>query len=299
MEPPDSEVLDTFWRYIDEREVIRLRREAGAPPPWTDDQILRDNRFCNVFRRDDRGSRYLIDTILSWEDPAYPEQHGLILYNVFLYRAFNKPETFAGLLDDGCFVVHDTEVLIDRLSELAKEGSLYNNAYLLRGVTGEFPKYASFARILGQVWDQRDAIADEIKAGRSIRNALGVLLERRIPLWGEFTCYQVVLDLTYCSILADPVDLNTWCVFGSGAKEGLRQLWPNIKLREPEMLEAATYLLDQSKKSILSHVPPLSLQDIEFNLCELSKYLRLQKGGRRRRPYHPSTQAAGLTSTRN
>jgi DNA polymerase I len=46
--------IDDLLYWIEERERIRVRKEAGAPEPYTDNEILRTGRFCNVRREDDR-----------------------------------------------------------------------------------------------------------------------------------------------------------------------------------------------------------------------------------------------------
>jgi hypothetical protein len=40
--------------WIAEREAIRIRRESGAPQPWTNDPIMQAWSFCNVRREHDR-----------------------------------------------------------------------------------------------------------------------------------------------------------------------------------------------------------------------------------------------------
>ena len=35
-------VFAALFDYMNERQHIYLRRQRGEPPPWTDDQILRD-----------------------------------------------------------------------------------------------------------------------------------------------------------------------------------------------------------------------------------------------------------------
>lgn len=49
--------LGALVGWIGEREVVRLRREAGEPKPWTDDPILRECSFCNVRREEGRPRR--------------------------------------------------------------------------------------------------------------------------------------------------------------------------------------------------------------------------------------------------
>lgn len=43
-----------FFAFARERHATYLRRQSGAPEPWTDDPILRKFRFTNVFRELDR-----------------------------------------------------------------------------------------------------------------------------------------------------------------------------------------------------------------------------------------------------
>jgi hypothetical protein len=51
-----KENLDVLLHWVSEREIIRVRKEVHKDPPalWTHDPILRDWRFCNVRREDDR-----------------------------------------------------------------------------------------------------------------------------------------------------------------------------------------------------------------------------------------------------
>src|SRR2546423_1636561 len=45
--------------WISERTAIHTKKEAGHPPPWTDDPVLREWSFCNVRREDDRVTRWI------------------------------------------------------------------------------------------------------------------------------------------------------------------------------------------------------------------------------------------------
>jgi 5-hmdU DNA kinase-like protein len=50
----ETVVLETYWRFASKRYQIYEKRLRGEPPPLTDDTILRDKRFTNVFRAADR-----------------------------------------------------------------------------------------------------------------------------------------------------------------------------------------------------------------------------------------------------
>ncbi len=45
--PPPSERM-AHW--INHRWSVLVRKERGDPPPWTNDRIMQDFRFCNVHR---------------------------------------------------------------------------------------------------------------------------------------------------------------------------------------------------------------------------------------------------------
>ena len=50
-----QEELDRYCYWQVERENIRLQKEISKlPSPWTDDPILREFKFCQVFREDDK-----------------------------------------------------------------------------------------------------------------------------------------------------------------------------------------------------------------------------------------------------
>ena len=52
--------VEAFFAFCKEREAIRIRRESGAPAPWSTDPIFQQGRFLNVFREDDRASRAIL-----------------------------------------------------------------------------------------------------------------------------------------------------------------------------------------------------------------------------------------------
>ena len=56
----DDPIL-AFFNFCKERENIRLKREQGSPPPWSNDSIFQKGRFLNVFREDDRGSQAILN----------------------------------------------------------------------------------------------------------------------------------------------------------------------------------------------------------------------------------------------
>ena len=56
-------MIDAFFAYARERYRIRLKRNAGESKPWTDDPILAQYSFTEVFREDDKTTRWLRENV--------------------------------------------------------------------------------------------------------------------------------------------------------------------------------------------------------------------------------------------
>lgn len=280
-----------FWNFINRRHSIFLKKEDGEPKPWTNDPILQSWHFCNPFRQNDKQTRILQDKVIGphWRDP----RRELMLFNIFVYRAFNLHSTYDYIFntiktDDHTWIEYwPTFMVIDTLQKYVHTGhTLTSGAYMLRGYEG-MPKYHSIPKSLEKVWNIKDQLTDLITtASPTLQGTHNLLVNQKFWGWGPFTCYQIVLDLLYTPILQGATDVNTWCCFGPGAKRGLREIWPDLKLTEPFMLAAAQTLLIDQGKYLEEHVPTMNLQDIEFSLCELQKYRRIKNGGRAKEKYN-------------
>ena len=53
--------IDLIKWFIAERESIRIQKDAGKPGPWTKDHVLANSKFCNIFRQDDKVSRWIFE----------------------------------------------------------------------------------------------------------------------------------------------------------------------------------------------------------------------------------------------
>ena len=70
MDPtPRQPVFDMYWYFAAERQHIFESRVAGEAGPWTDDEIFREFKFCNVYRAADRVSQFLIRDVIYKERP--------------------------------------------------------------------------------------------------------------------------------------------------------------------------------------------------------------------------------------
>src|SRR5689334_6219368 len=90
-----TEVFDTYWRFAARRQRVYLSRLRHESPPWSDDPILREYRFTNVFRAADRVSQYLLREVL-YSDRA-PTDPTNVIFRVLLFKLFNKVATWQHL----------------------------------------------------------------------------------------------------------------------------------------------------------------------------------------------------------
>lgn len=271
---------NTFWKFINQRHLIYLKKKAGAPKPWSDDPIFQQWKFCNVFRIYDKQTQLLLEHVIG---PHYNDDPAILLFNIFAFRAFNWWPTYERM--GGWRTFWDTFTEQGVLEHYVKieNQKLTSGAYMIRGKEGK-PKYVSLPETLEDIWNRKEAIIEEIESTtRSLEFAYDAILDEHFWGWGEFTTYQIVLDLTYTLILYNAEDINTWCAFGPGAKRGIRLIYPDLP--ESEMLSAARGLLLDSPKFLEDHMPAMTLQDVEFSLCELQKYMRIQAGGKSKERY--------------
>ena len=95
--------MKLFWYWMAERMNIWYRRTVlREPQPWTDDAILQENKFTNVFRDLDRGTIVYIKEILNKmdelpsgvDDAALYQRIQEVILNTQIYRLFLKYGTW-------------------------------------------------------------------------------------------------------------------------------------------------------------------------------------------------------------
>jgi hypothetical protein len=87
-----ADPVRAFFEWCIERDRIRRKREAGEPPPWTQDPVLQKGRFLNVFREHDKGTK----AVLRFADPVKDSVSDLI-HALFFARWCNQYPTLTAL----------------------------------------------------------------------------------------------------------------------------------------------------------------------------------------------------------
>lgn len=272
---------DLFWYWVSERHRIYLKREAGEPKPWTDDPILQEYKFTNVFRQLDAGTVWLTKNFL---EPNGKASLPVIAFNIAWYRMFNWIGTGALL---GWQTDWRPAPVIKKLKKAQSDGNqIFTGAHIIWGEFGK-PKIDGVVDTCTALWGARKAIASVARFFRTQQATFEEL--RRIRGVGAFLAYEIVSDFRHTELLTDATDINTWANVGPGALRGLRRI--HAKASPTTGLVMMRELLSrQSRKA--EWVPRMELRDVEHSLCEFDKYCRVKFGEGRPRSKYPGRPEA-------
>ena len=293
-----------FFSFVHERQSIWHKKEVlKLVPPWTDNDILKKYHFCNVYRSLDRGSKYLIDSILNKDlSPSVK------LFNVVAYRFFNQVGLFENIfgksLDQQSFDFKFLENLLD--DKIKNKIQLFNTAYVSFGRAynssyRKSDKHVQILLVLKWLSNKNHIFTENLQVAVTPFHAIEML--KQIHGIGDFMASQIVLDLTYTKFFTNKFTSNDFCIVGPGAVGGIRQIEgediPSSKmnaycLRLRDLQESMfNQLKEETGKDWLAiHykdayccVPYLSAMDIQSCLCEWRKYHKWPTASSRRRYY--------------
>lgn len=301
-----SERLDLFWQFICERQSIWHRRFVQKlPPPWTNDPILRSERFTNIYRELDPGTQYVIKEILE-KQAMKPDK----IFNTMLYRLIGRADTHAQVgfqwLD-----TFNPEQLKSDLVRLRESGvPPFTAAYMVSAYInmGSRDKIENVVRLFTLLYQDMDRFYACIEASSSAAEVYEVL--RSAHGFGNFLAYQVLVDLLYPLKIYEgapllPYSHDDWSSPGPGARRGIAML-----LREDvriDFLEVMRWLHCNQRTEFnrlgldfpfltneLGEAQDISLANIQNCLCEFHKYVKISEGtgrGRRKFTAQPSQLA--------
>ena len=297
-----------FWKFVVERQYIWFRRFVlNKPYPWTRDPILQKYRFTNVYRELDKGTIYIIEKL----KPIQKDRRN-VLFNVFVYRIYNKHRFFEKVndgrpLDIDEFDVYEFINSLDKVIE--NEESVYSNAYLTYPVVVKpdyrpHEKHVQHAFLIDWFRERIDEFLDTIDSAEDPREFMNLFMS--IKGIKDFISYEFFTDLTYFKFFKQGWTDNDFVNIGKGARWGLNIMVfnkdSNDFLMKPEEYEYLAYKLrDEMERALkdldlyevwmtiyykdaFTNVPFLSVRNIEHSLCEFRKYYRLKyyKKGRKR-----------------
>jgi len=288
---PQARLL--YW--IRERHQIYLRRKAGKPTPWTDDQILQTAFFTNPYREHDRTTIWLRENFRD-EHRKQPS----VVTGTIIYRWFNRIETGQVLLQHGLLTRWKPRLAMRVLGELAKP---FTSAYIIstRSAPKGTSKLEAVCNYIDQVWNHRTRLPARIETCGTMQQTVDIL--KQYEGLGPFMSYEIACDLRYTRYLQDAPDVTTYTQVGPGARRGLYRLQglqPKKRLNRntggtgwygasQPTLEDEIGTVQQVMQLINGgtkiRVPVFEMREVEHSLCEWDKYERVLQGERPKRKY--------------
>lgn len=301
-----TDPIERFFAYAREREAIRVRRKAEVlpRPPWTDDEILQNYRFCNVFREDDKVTRWFKNHV---REPMRGKP-GVLLATV-IFRWFNRIET-------GEAIFCQTDMFASRngtaFEAFLQDGKMYWLEKAIRRYCGKGPyttgsymvssprgvdKVKGLCQCIGEFNQGKQLAAAESLGEISWREMSEILLTDKVPdtglefVWswlrqfsyqGDFNSYEVVTDLRHTDLLCNASDRMTWANPGPGARRGVNRL-----LGRPVKSAVSRTQIDETMRELLkiskeyhwaSPYRIWEMREVEHTLCEFDKYERTRLG---------------------
>lgn len=312
--------------FMAERWKIHVRKDVkGLPAPWTKNPILKEFKFTNVFREDDRVTRELLSLVTN--NPALTLEEKII--NSFLLRAWNNPETFVALggpwsaeeIYSGTELKEKVRPLFRKLAESEPDRLWWSSAYN-QGGTKHAWKFANADirksgsnRELGDdkysdwepdiplrvfhigAWLKRQNIVEKLLSARNQQECFETI--KSLRGFADFLAYQVFVDLTY--IEEFPFSENEFTIAGPGCKRGLDYIFIDRDgMTYEECIFYLRRLLTEGYPSISIKLKSLfepygrcvNVMSLENCMCELSKYIRAVEGtGRPKNKYRPRKES--------
>ena len=274
-----KDMLTGLLGWMTEREVIRVRKEQGAPRPWGTHWAINKFRFCNVHREDDRVTRWIA---AKWRTPG--ENLPDLWFWMLIARLLNQPESLALLPKPG--KKWDAAKFVQVLHKHREAGGkVFNAAYIVSTNGRAMGKVEYLAReVLTPAWERAAYIRPT--EGDSLASFAARL--RILNGLAGFMVGQVVADMKYVNPLLQAHDWVTWAGSGPGSRRGLNRMVgrePGANWKEPEWHGYLMELLALVKSNGFD----LHAQDLQNCLCEFDKYQRVVLGeGVPKQLYAPS-----------
>jgi hypothetical protein len=276
---PRQRIYDLYWYFASERQRMFERRVAGDPGPWTGDPILREFKFCNVFRSADRVSQYMVRDVCYHDEPCSEEDR---LFQVTAFRTFSKTATWTAVrevigryptlddLEDGSFTS-----ALDQAKQ--RNGGLYTGAFILCATDayGQPSKHRNHVELFRHMF-LHDQLGAKILEARTLREVYWLL--HGYPLMGDFMSYQTAIDLNYSSLLN--FSENEFAQAGPGALRGIKKCFEDPGDYTPA--EIVQWMTERQEQELARLGLPfgglwgraLHAIDCQGLFCETDKYCR-------------------------
>ncbi len=318
--------LHEFFRTMYERQQIYFNRFIQrTPAPWTEDPILKEYKYTNVYRELDRHSLWEIENIIRNNSLTDKD----LIWQICLFRFFNQPlffefirksEFFKGDLLPS-FGDYDSEIFSRALDMYRETGNNpFTNAYVTNSgaCPGAKRDWCYGNKIIPHLHSKVDELHKICVKSENPQDLIDLMLT--FPGVAKFVAHEFYVSLCYISKYTNRKFFrwteNDWTNVGPGASLGVRLIFPSLKT-DKEQEQGIRWLKEMAPSYLEEHFPDfyffrwnkklknaatgipgikiltrgdcnITLHNIEMWLCEFSKYWKMTiKEGKQRSKFVP------------
>jgi hypothetical protein len=281
-------VQKRFVYWITERESIRLKKESGAPRPWTKDPILHAKKFCNVNREHDTVTRWIARHVRPLLNGASLSE---ALFQLYICRVFNDPDVLETIMP-----VQTVDDMVSVLQRRKANGlKILRGAYLVVPHGTSMPVEEFYAAIAFKV--------RKLKFPHGVPDTLARVAEELMSLSGihDFMANQVCTDLRYTPSHDAWDDWGSFVLAGPGTRRGLARYFAELGQTPRRASNGRVSGLSGSlgptlleiRERVCPLLPPATADhfrdpnNLANSFCEFDKYERALEGTASLRMYVP------------
>ena len=258
--------VDAFFAFCRAREQVRVARDAGQPRPWSDDPVLNQGRFLNVFREDDRGTKAVI-RFVEGAGPALVD----VVHAAFFARWCNQDTTLDAIAPDA---LREPERLRAQLEVLVDQPWCNVTAYPVEPIRWQGRLTSRLDTATRTFESLREELTSAIVGadGDVVRATAAV--NELLQMDNDFPIFMAVIDLAW--FRPDVVDPKSPVPTGIGAAPYLDRLQAHLELPDhhatiAHMISLQPHHWPEAKRGL----HPI---DVEYLSCECRKYFSYVNG---------------------
>jgi hypothetical protein len=262
-----------LFAFMKERHAMHVRRTLNQPPPWTNDPLLRDYRYCNIYRNLDRVTMWIHQ---NWCEPHKDDPD--LWFAICLARLLNLP---VSLEVAGYPVPWDAAKFSRKIKNHRDAGGkCFNAAYIVstNGVMSDKIVYLVHD-VLTPLWRDRKTLRP--REGDTLMSWHAQLM--LYNGMGNFIAAQVIADLKHFDPhLLRASDHAKFAAPGPGSLRGISVI-EGRTIKHADEFRLALARLDEKIAPMVkaASMPLVDRQDLQNCLCEYSKYMRAVSTGQK------------------
>jgi hypothetical protein len=196
---------ELLYHYIKQRQIAKFNKSKGVTP-WCEDDIINNNHFTNISRRDDYVTIQILNKLFNKD-----LNKNDLVFNIILNRLFSNRKTIQDLkvYNLNSFSVED--IIKDLAIIRNKNGKLYSGRFI---TIIEVPKF-----IESLIYHLNNNIICYESKKSFIQSIM------KVNYVGGFFAWQFCSDLVLFGLIPDD---NEYVILGNGSKAGLKLIDESI-----------------------------------------------------------------------